>query len=154
MKSSISTYSSITFAATTSGSVSHSSFMGEEKDYESGFHYYGARYYWSETLTGWLSVDPMMDKYPSLSPYNYCVWNPAKLVDPDGAEISTHLDEAGNVLAVYNDGDLGVYVHSKREIQAYRNGVKFTNDYDLLIGSTLHENSFKQGDKIQWFGRK
>jgi len=59
-------------------------FNGKEKDYESGFHYYGARYYWSELLTGWLSVDPMMDKYPGISPYNYCMWNPVKLVDPDG----------------------------------------------------------------------
>ena len=59
-------------------------FNGKEKDYESGFHYYGARYYWSEILTGWLSVDPMMDKYPNVSPYAYCVWNPVKLVDPDG----------------------------------------------------------------------
>lgn len=62
-------------------------FNGKEKDYESGFHYYGARYYWSETLTGWLSVDPMMDKYPGMSPYNYCAWNPMKLVDPDGEKI-------------------------------------------------------------------
>jgi RHS repeat-associated protein len=62
-------------------------FNGKEKDYESGFHYYGARYYWSELLTGWLSVDPMADKYPSMSPYNYCVWNPVMLVDPDGREI-------------------------------------------------------------------
>ena len=60
---------------------------GKEKDYESGFHYYGARYYWSELLTGWLSVDPMSDKYPSMSPYNYCAWNPIILVDPDGREI-------------------------------------------------------------------
>ena len=59
---------------------------GKEKDWESGFHYYGARYYWSETLTGWLSVDPMTDKYPTLSPYNYCAWNPVKLVDPDGRD--------------------------------------------------------------------
>ena len=43
----------------------------EQKDYESGFHYYGARYYWSEVLTGWLSIDPMLDKYPGISPYNY-----------------------------------------------------------------------------------
>ena len=57
---------------------------GKEKDYESGFHYYGARYYWSELLTGWLSVDPLANKYPGISPYNYCSWNPVKLVDPDG----------------------------------------------------------------------
>lgn len=59
-------------------------FNGKEKDHESGFHYYGARYYWSEVLTGWLSVDPMMDKYPNISPYNYCMWNPVLFVDPDG----------------------------------------------------------------------
>lgn len=59
-------------------------FNGKEKDYESGFHYYGARYYWSEVMTGWLSVDPMMDKYPRISPYCYCMWNPVVLVDPDG----------------------------------------------------------------------
>ena len=32
----------------------------------------------------WLSVDPMSDKYPSISPYAYCMWNPVKLIDPDG----------------------------------------------------------------------
>ncbi len=63
-----------------------SNFNGKEKDYESGFHYYGARYYWSELLTGWLSVDPMMDKYPNISPYAYCAWNPVRLVDPNGEE--------------------------------------------------------------------
>ena len=64
-----------------------SNFNGKEKDYESGFHYYGARYYCSEVLTGWLSVDSMMDKYPSISPYVYCVWNPVRLVDPDGNKV-------------------------------------------------------------------
>ena len=56
---------------------------GKEKDSETGYHYFGARYYNSD-LSLWLSVDPMADKYPSLSPYNYCAWNPMKLVDPDG----------------------------------------------------------------------
>jgi len=35
----------------------------------------------------WLSVDPMSDKYPSMSPYNYCANNPMKLIDPNGMEI-------------------------------------------------------------------
>ena len=66
-------------------------FNGKEKDHESGLHYYGARYYWSEALTGWLSVDPMTDKYPNISSYAYCAWNPVKLVDPDGRfPIKTH----------------------------------------------------------------
>ena len=59
-------------------------FTGKERDSETGFSYFGARYYDSDILTGWLSVDPMADKYPSLSPYAYCANNPVKLVDPDG----------------------------------------------------------------------
>lgn len=39
-----------------------------------------------ELMTMWLSVDPMADKYPGLSPYNYCAWNPVELVDPDGRD--------------------------------------------------------------------
>ncbi len=38
-------------------------------------------------MTMWLSVDPMADKYPSISPYAYCAWNPVKLIDPEGKEV-------------------------------------------------------------------
>ena len=62
-------------------------FTGKELDEETGYGYFGARYMDHELMTGWLSVDPMADKYPSLSPYNYCAWNPIKLVDPDGEDI-------------------------------------------------------------------
>ena len=62
-------------------------FTGKERDSETGLSYFGARYYDSDILTAWLSVDPMADKYPNLSPYAYCAWNPVKLVDPDGEDI-------------------------------------------------------------------
>ena len=61
-------------------------FTGKETDCETGYSYFGARYYDPTLLTSWTAVDPMSDKYPSLSPYNYCAWNPMKLVDPNGAE--------------------------------------------------------------------
>ncbi len=61
-------------------------FSGKERDEETGYSYFGARYYHS-TLSIWLSVDPMADKYPSMSPYTYCADNPVKLVDPDGREL-------------------------------------------------------------------
>ena len=80
-------------------------FIRKERDSETGFSYFGARYYDSNLMTAWLSVDPMADKYPSLSPYAYCAWtrptgadehrliefnianNPIRLVDPDGEMI-------------------------------------------------------------------
>ena len=62
-------------------------FAGKENDLETGLSYFGARYYDADLTTGWLSVDPMADKYPSMSPYNYCAGNPVKLVDPDGRDV-------------------------------------------------------------------
>ncbi len=61
-------------------------FNSKELDDETGLYYYGARYY-NPTLSIWGSVDPMSDKYPSMSPYLYCAGNPVILVDPDGKEI-------------------------------------------------------------------
>ncbi|MBO4588647.1 MAG: hypothetical protein J5711_07120 [Bacteroidales bacterium] len=87
---------------------------GKEKDSETGYHYFGARYYNSD-LSLWLSVDPMSDKYPSLSPYNYCAWNPMKLVDPDGMIIDSAsvTQEIKNMInpshECYNDEFASVY---------------------------------------------
>ena len=60
-------------------------FNGKEKDDETGYSYYGARYY-TDRLSIWLSVDPLADKYPHLSPYAYCSDNPIMRIDPDGME--------------------------------------------------------------------
>ena len=62
-------------------------FTGKERDEETGYGYFGARYMDHVLTTMWLSVDPMADKYPSISPYAYCAWNPMKLVAPNGKEV-------------------------------------------------------------------
>lgn len=65
-------------------------FIGKERDAETGYDYFGARYWW---LAGtWLSVDPLSDKYPQISPYAYCNWNPVKYVDPDGRYSMENID--------------------------------------------------------------
>ena len=56
-----------------------------------------ARHY-HPTLSIWLSVDPMADKYPSTSPYTYCANNPVRLVDPNGREI----DDPPYILTIDN----------------------------------------------------
>ena len=63
-----------------------STFTGKELDSETGYSYFGARYYDAELSGLFFSVDPMADKCPSTSPYAYCAWNPVKLVDPNGEE--------------------------------------------------------------------
>ena len=76
---------------------------GKERGSESGFCYFGARYYDSDLMTGWLSVDPQSDKFPNISPYNYCNWNPVKLVDQDGeAPVKAFVTAAKLVKKAYN----------------------------------------------------
>lgn len=44
---------------------------------------YGARYY-DPSLSVWMGVDPLADKFPGWSPYNYTMNNPINMIDPDG----------------------------------------------------------------------
>jgi RHS repeat-associated protein len=48
-----------------------------------GNYYYGARYY-NPRVSVWLSVDPLAEKYPSMSSYVYTGNNPVIYIDPDG----------------------------------------------------------------------
>ena len=62
-------------------------YTSKERDAESNLDYFGARYY--ESLTGrWMQVDPLADKYPGWSPYNYCLNNPLIFVDPNGDTVN------------------------------------------------------------------
>ena len=44
------------------------------------------RYFYHPDLSIWLSVDPLSDKYPNLTPYAYCANNPVNAIDPDGRD--------------------------------------------------------------------
>jgi RHS repeat-associated protein len=65
----------------------HYKFSGKEKDEETGYNYFGARYY-DSGLSVWLSVDPLAVSYPEYSPYQYCAGSPLNCVDPDGQRIN------------------------------------------------------------------
>ncbi len=66
-------------------SVQPYKFNGKELDQETGYYYYGARYY-DPTTTLWLGTDPLKHKYPDIGAYVYCAGNPVKYVDLDGRE--------------------------------------------------------------------
>jgi RHS repeat-associated protein len=71
------------------GLTYHYSFNGKENDADvkgDGNQIdYGARIY-DPRLGRWLSSDPMMKKYPHLSPFHYGNNNPIITIDPDGKE--------------------------------------------------------------------
>ena len=69
-------------------------------DLLTSFYYFGARYYDCDLSGLFLSVDPMSDKYPSLSPYAYCAWNPIKLVDPDGRDWDLIVNEEEKTVTI------------------------------------------------------
>lgn len=54
-------------------------FTAKERDTETGYDYFGARYYDSR-IGRWLQVDPLAEKYFGWSPYNYTLNNPLKKI--------------------------------------------------------------------------
>ena len=79
-------------------------FSAKEKDSESGYNYFGARYY-TDNIMMWLSVDPMSDERPWISPYNYCQWNPIGRVDTWGMlDAEWSIDKEGKFTKL-NDND-------------------------------------------------
>lgn len=55
-------------------------FSAKEKDSETGYSYFGARYYDSD-LSVFISVARYASKYPNLSSYQYYEWNPVNIID-------------------------------------------------------------------------
>lgn len=70
-----------------SGNFSSCYFTGKERDEETGYGYFGARYMDYSMMTSFISVDRYASKYPFISPYAYCAWNPIRLIDPTGDTI-------------------------------------------------------------------
>ena len=123
-------------------------FSAKEKDSETSLSYFGSRYY-SSDLSVWLSVDPMSDKYPSLSPYVYCANNPIKLVDPNGEE--WYINEGGYIKCGKNSDDHNVYFvmgKSENDFGEYRKNSKnkiiaVDIGHDMDNGVSEYEGKFK-----------
>ena len=139
------------FAST--GNVQPYKYNGKELDTEKGLNWYdyGARMY-DAALGRFTTVDPLAENLYPWSSYAYCLNNPIKYVDPTGCLASTHTDSLGNVVEVYNDGDLGVYKHNtdfegtKQEL-AENYSSNNTAAGGEKMGETYEWNSFVDPDK-------
>ncbi|MDP2363044.1 MAG: RHS repeat-associated core domain-containing protein [Ignavibacteria bacterium] len=61
-------------------------FTEKERDVETGYDYFPPGRTYDSELGRWLQVDPMFEKYPGWSPYNYTLNNPLRFIDPKGME--------------------------------------------------------------------
>ena len=95
-------------------------FTGKERDSETGYDYFGARYY-SSALPMWLSVDPLSGDYPNISPYAYCHWNPVRNIDIDGK--ADYYDMEGNYIGKDNVNNNLVYQQNINGNKQYGVGV-------------------------------
>ncbi len=84
-------------------------FNGKEENDELGLNWldYGARNY-DKWLGRWMNIDPLADKYHSISTYSYVANNPLYFKDPDGERIWIYYqDREGNEQRIeYKEGQL------------------------------------------------
>ncbi len=115
-------------------------FTSKERDTETGYDYFGARYY-DSWLGRWLQVDPLADKYPGWSPYNYTFNNPIRYFDPDGngPELAPWLIEGGAYFMMGATAVTGAvlsavgYENTGRAIRDVGNEINnvFNGDHDI-----------------------
>jgi len=134
-------------------------FSAKERDTETGYSYFGARYYDAD-ISVWLSVDPMAYERSWVSPYNYCQWKPLVLVDPTGALDGWYEDENGN--AIFNkeinsqqdlidNGIQGTYVGQTASIYCQRTNSALMGDANgNLTETTLSHSVIRGSSKSFW----
>ena len=125
-------------------------FSAKEKDVETGYSYFGARYY-SSDLSIWLSVDPMSEERSWANPYSYCQTRPMRLIDPTGTlDWIPPTDGSGNWIAQKGDGywklsqQAGIPLEEAKNavIAANRNrGQNRTSETMVYPGDVVHVNA-------------
>ena len=122
-------------------------FSGKELDNETGYSYFGARYYDSD-LSNWLSVDAMSDKFNSTSPYMFCIGNPVRLVDYNGMDtiMFNNKGNFGSPIPDNNDYDTYVKVNAKEfsanKIEYNKNGQLKKRHSNMQISKDFRASHF------------
>jgi RHS repeat-associated protein len=71
-------------------------FTGKERDDETNYDYFGARYY-DARIGRWLQVDQLAEKYPGWSTFSYCLDNSIMSIDPTGKDVKIKNNSNGTV---------------------------------------------------------
>jgi len=126
-------------------------FTGKERDKETGYDYIEQRYYFSN-LSIWTRVDPLVDKNIAYTPYNYCVGNPLKYIDPDGRDGNSVIPNDTEANKRINKNAETIIAASSPEVFYFyihgRAGSNYKNENALLTDSKFQnymENCIKSG---------
>ncbi len=112
-------------------------FNGKELDKQTGYYYYGARYY-DPVLSRWLSVDPLAEKYPGFSPYNFTLNSPVMRVDKNGKNENPIYDKQGNFLGTDDKGLQGEAIIMRKE--DFKQGM---SHYEAILYGRLYSQLSK-----------
>ncbi|MDR1706658.1 MAG: RHS repeat-associated core domain-containing protein [Prevotella sp.] len=103
-------------------------YNGKELDQMHGLNLYdySARYYES-AIGRFTTVDPLAEKYYSISPYAYCANNPMKFIDPTG-------EEAWPVIREWDENDAEQFQqYAQAKLKEYADAGKNINCADLAL---------------------
>lgn len=112
----------------TNGDTQRYKFNGKELDRVSGLDWYdyGARQYDGMRFT---TMDPLAEKYYSISPYAYCANNPVNAIDPDGRSIYMLFYTTGN-----GENDDNMFkVAAETRMRDIMNGKGYDSSKDIVI---------------------
>lgn len=97
---------------------------------------YGARQY-DPVLARWDRVDPLAEKYYSVSPYAYCANNPVRFVDSDGREVGQLEEIAFLCRHPFAASRIGTVTTGRGVINISTNAVRFATRGGILYGSDI-----------------
>lgn len=102
-----------------------------------------------------MSVDPLAEKYPGLSPYNYCANNPLKNVDIDGRDFYAILAPSGahgygHIAQVIGDEKTGWTYISKNGTDKNKNGVFIPNVFGFSAVGQLFGKGMSFPKFMEW----
>ena len=103
------------FGESTGGSYQSYKYNGKEFErlISEDWYDYGARHM-SPNFGRFTTMDPMAEKYYSISPYAYCTNNPINYIDPDGNRVQIYKKKQKQVLGYINKLAQGTFAIDKK----------------------------------------